>query len=270
MAERPSRSNEALQVSGRRKSEYLLLGDHGEELYIPLPFGIRVDMKTEVTVDRRRGLLSRVVVPGMSGLVVYPPYRSETRLPSVGNVTVELVHEYVRKYEITRLLSSLHYRRAAATGLLLGAYVSGQLVGCAVVSRLRFGNPIRRREYFAKKGIRNKEKVAELPIAWVRRFATVPKFRGKGIGTLLARHVALAVPDYFRPKPEHVEVITSRTIEEMDAEGPSYKRDFLARAGYELVGNPWPEHGKWEERWNPRRHSSERVKIKSFYYIREL
>jgi hypothetical protein len=250
-----------LEVIGTRTSRFVLIGNSSEQIAVPVPYGLQVrrGMKTNSAGG------SSVIVPELENAVLYPPYTGKDKLNDGSTVTLRLLSEYSQKYDVLRLLTDLHYRRNA-DGMILGCYRNDQLMGCAVMSRLTFGRPRKRLEYFQSKQPRiSEKKVLATPIMWVRRFAS--KESGLGIGAILAKHVCNLAPNHFRPKPKLIEVITSRTLSDIERFGEVLKNDFLIRAGYELVGNGWPDNGKSEDRWNSILKKDEKVKVKYFYYV---
>jgi GNAT superfamily N-acetyltransferase len=225
-------------------------------------------MKVRVATDAR-GRMVRVIVHELQDAVLFPIYTATEKLKDA-TISIKLISDYAEKQQVLDLLERLHYRRHAS-GMILAAFHRTNLVGCAVMSRLTFGRPRRRFEYLRQMSPnKTAPELAITPIMWVRRFATAEEFEGRGVATTLARHVIRIAKDYFRPVARFVEVITSRTVDEISTDGERLQNDFLMRAGYRLVGDPWPDNGKLENRWINERRREESVRVKYFYYIHSV
>lgn len=260
------------QIDGFRATRFVLVRENdANDLLVPLPFGLRVPNGLRVRVQHgTAGAPKSIEVPDLENVVLYPLYSAVERTSARGTISIRLVSDFTEKQRVLELLVRLHYRRHA-NGMILAAYSGASLAGCAVLSRLTFGKPTRRREYLETLDPRITEKViSETPILWVRRFASDTKFQGCGIGTALAKHVRLMALNYFRPKPVLIEVITSRSMQSIEKHGPVLRNDFLIRAGYRLFGKPWPEKGRLEERWSNTRNCFEKTRVQYFYYVCRL
>lgn len=143
-------------------------------------------------------------------------------------------------------LQRQHYLKPAKFGILLVAEIDRNIVGCAILGKLTFGNPIRRAEHIDWNYPRlTAQKRVELinRILWIRRIVVDKRFRKKGIGAIIAKNVVSFSKGFLVPTPVFVEIITS--IDYFDSYNRlGFKHDFLLASRYETVGSPWRSTNK--------------------------
>lgn len=128
---------------------------------------------------------------------------------------------------VARRLLHGHPRGAAPAGTFLVAKLGRKIVGCAVVAMLTYTGPPYRVIFLQKRFRKSWMSLAcrKPPVfAWGRRFVVTRGWRGRGVGTALAKAVKQFVGQSWLPKCLAVETYTSEA------------ERFLINAGYELVG----------------------------------
>lgn len=120
----------------------------------------------------------------------------------------------------------------------------GGMVACAILDTLIHGNPKGRREIAVSLGredllnqwktLKRTHILNELQIAWVSRIAVDAPYRGIGIGTLLAKHLANLAYYHRVPQATATEVITTVPAEHAKSLLEAKENDFLIQAGYSL------------------------------------
>ena len=119
------------------------------------------------------------------------------------------------------------------------------IAGCAIIDYMTYANPSGRIEIAREMNCEdlltdetNKKSRDEilklLKVAWVSRFAVSKLYQGIGIGTVLAKHVAIVAANKMIPKANYVEVFTNHPIEMAKEILESQEKSFLKKAGYKV------------------------------------
>lgn len=265
---------------------------------IPLPFSCGYNIKDyEVYADQREDILHLFAVPNnefdkQKSIQIYPPYCQQDSInhESIGNIELKIwVVNSERDRQIAQsIISRTHYLSSTTRGLFVGCHIVdkdkelvireltknrklnntydspawtnplGRMIGCAVLDKLMFGNPLGRdefadnelgsqwRERIKQKKLTRKEVVDQLGLVWASRFAVDEPYIGlrangfdRSIGTVIACHLQEIAANYYLPPARRIEVI--RTVKKKRAEELTKttepKSDFLTLAGYKIVRN---------------------------------
>jgi GNAT superfamily N-acetyltransferase len=248
-----------------RSSKYALVDVQGYGLHaVPLPLGLNIKDYKNLSINvNKHGIVEKVCIKHDSNeMQIYPQYENIVNIGDLGDINVQAVHSYSDKTIINDLQKN-HYLKPT-NGITLVARLNEQIIGCAIVGRLTFGKPNKRIEFYQGKDSKlEKDTINEKIILWVKRFVVLPDCRSKGIGKLLAKQVIQFAKNYYCPKPEAIEVITSN---ELSDQGANEANNFLVYAGYTLVGS-WEGYIK---KLDKEQGCYVRTKVTKYYYIYEL
>lgn len=265
---------------------------------IPLPFNCGYNIENyELYAKQDEDSLQLFAAPNgkseeVDRIQIYPPYCKQTYIchKEIGKVELQiLVVNSEQDRQISQsIISRTHYLSSTTRGLFVGCKIvdkkkelairkltkerklnnaydspawtnpTGRIIGCAVLDKLMFGNPLGRDEFakkelgkqwrkqVEKKKLTRKDIVDQLGLVWASRFAIDKPYMGlsskgfnKSIGTIIADHLKEIAANYYLPPARRIEVI--RTVDKQRAEELTKKKkpksDFLTRAGYKIVKN---------------------------------
>lgn len=182
---------------------------------------------------------------------VNPPYHSFDKLSDGEVVKIYNFIGSIKNPSIYRLQRQ-HYLKPANSGIILVGEIDDKIIGCAILGKLTFGEPKRRRKYIDRNYSRltKREKLRlKNRILWIKRIVVDKKFRKKGIGSILVKNIAKLSKKFLIPKPTLVEVITSIQYHNKSNRKLNFEDDFLLAAEYKTVGNPWSSKNKiWDNK----------------------
>ncbi len=232
------------------------------QISIPLPLGLNLPKGANFSIDTDQNNLAKFYInDGQSKVQIYPFYNSKDVFDKDKVLEIYNVHDYSERVAIQELLKQ-HYIKPTDGITLIGKY-RGEIISCAILGRLTFGKPIKRVEYFQEKDSSlDAETIHKKNILWVKRFIARSNYKGMGIGKIMAEHVVEYAKTFFFPKPEAIEVITSRELDDVEKNGERYEHDFIESSGYKYCGM-WKGHVKRLNKEN----AYVNTRVYKFYYI---
>lgn len=228
---------------------------------IPLPLGLTLPKGANFSIENDQNTTKFYINDGKSKGQIYPFYTAKDTFDKDKTLELNNVHDYSERVAIQELLKQ-HYAKPTDGITLIGKY-NGEIISCAIVGRLTFGKPIKRVAYYQEKEPSiDVESIHKKNILWVKRFVTKERYKGMGIGRLMAKHVIEYAKTYYFPKPEAIEVITSRELDDVDKNGEHKQNDFLINSGYKYCGM-WKGYVKRLNQDNIYKNTH----VYKFYYI---
>lgn len=248
--------------------------------YVALPFGVGLkpdEHEIRYTEDSRGVTIeARPIGKGSRYTVIYPAYTVDIRHQFSNGKTYDLVistattdDEYL---DFQLIIGATHYLSAPKSGMFIGcrfktfsqekeflsstevarhAQKPGGIFACVVAQTMFHGNPNGRSMVAENalgpdwKNLSRPEIVGKLGLAWGSRFAVDDPYIRNGIGTLLAKQLAIVVRKHRLPPASFVEVIRTVTKErcEQIIQG---QQDWLTKAGYKVYHSPQYARPIWK------------------------